>query len=130
MTTWVDFPSTRSAWGTDVDWRTPPSCTANITSTAAAALAAGTTRIGIDYTACTTAVTITLTASSTITKDVLFLVPPGVKMNVDISGLTTDSADRQLFFIHADNVANRAVTCPTSVGSGGDSMTQLASGVE
>ncbi|MFF2485596.1 hypothetical protein ACFVSU_04300 [Microbacterium sp. NPDC058062] len=128
MTTWVDFPSTRSAWGTDVDWRTPPSCTANVTSTAAAALAAGTARVGIDYTACTTGVTITLSASPTITKDVLFLIPPGVKMSLDIKGLSTDSADRQLFFIHADNVANRTVTCPTSVGSGGDSMTQLASG--
>ncbi|WP_374977777.1 hypothetical protein ACEYYH_08565 [Microbacterium trichothecenolyticum] len=128
MTTWVDFPSTRSAWGTDVDWRTPSSCTSNITATVAAALAAGTTRVGIDYTACTTAVKIILTASPTITKDVLFLVPPGVKMNVDIQGLTTDSVDRQLFFIHADNVANRAVTCPASVGSGGDEMTQLASG--
>lgn len=128
MTTWVDFPSTRAAWGTDVDWRTPPSCTANITSTAAAALASGTTRVGIDYSACTSAVSITLDGSPTINHDVLFLVPPAAKMTVVVNALTTNSPDRQLFFIHADNVPNRAVTCPTSVGSGGDALDQAESG--
>jgi hypothetical protein len=126
MTTWVDFPSTRSAWGTDVDWRTPTSCTGNATAKATGALAAGTTRIGLDYTACTSAVKITLSGSPTITHDVLFLVPPGVPMTVDVGTVTTDSPDRQLFFVHADNVANRAVTCPTSVGSGGDALDQVA----
>ncbi|MFD4959826.1 hypothetical protein [Microbacterium sp. NPDC058389] len=127
MTTWVDFPNTRSAWGTGVDWRTPASCSGDATAKAAAALAAGTTRVGIDYSACTGSVVITLSASPTITKDVLFLVPPGATMTVNINGLTTDTPDRQLFFVHADNTANRAVTCPTSVGSGGDALNQNVS---
>jgi len=126
MTTWVDFPSTRSAWGTDVDWRTPTSCSGDATAKATGALAPGTTRIGIDYTACTSAVKIVLSGSPTLTHDVLFLVPPGATMTVDVGTVTTDSPDRQLFFVHADNVANRAVTCPSSVGSGGDALDQVA----
>lgn len=125
MTTWVDFPSTRSAWGTDVDWRTPPSCTADITSTAGAALAVSATRVGIDYSSCTSAVKVVIGGSPTITHDVVVVVPPGAKLTVEIGAVTTNSPDRQIFLIHADNVANRAVNCPSSVGSGGDALDQV-----
>ncbi|MDY0910041.1 hypothetical protein [Microbacterium sp. CFBP9034] len=127
MTTWVDFPSTLGAWGGDVDWRST-SCSGDVTALITAPLAAGKTRVGVDYTACSTAVTIKVGGSHVIRNDVLFLVPPGATMNVQLGAMSVGSPTPQLFFIHADNTPDRAVTCPASVGSGGDSLTQTVSG--
>jgi hypothetical protein len=135
MTAWVDLPSAKSVWGSDVDWVTytpvagkkptdPKTCVGDVTASATKALAAGTTRVGIDYSACTTDVTAKITTAA-FNRDVLFLIPPGVAMNVDISGTVTSSLPTrsQFFFIHGDsNTADPKPNCRAG-GSAGDSIT-------
>jgi hypothetical protein len=130
MTAWVDLPSAKSVWGSDVDWVTytplggKNPCVGDVTASATKALAAGTTRVGIDYSACTTDVTAKITTAA-FDRDVLILIPPGVAMNVDIGGTVTSSLPTrsQFFFIHGDsNTADPKPNCRAG-GSAGDSIT-------
>ncbi|WP_243077294.1 hypothetical protein [Microbacterium sp. SS28] len=133
MTAWVDLPSTKSVWGADVDWvtYTPTTdhkgnkvCTGDVTASVTKTLASGMNRVGIDYSACTTDVTAKVT-SAALNRDVLFLVPSGVAMNVDISGTVTSllAAKSQFFFIHGDaNTTNPLPNCRVG-GSAGDDIT-------
>lgn len=135
MTAWVDLPTSKSVWGTDVDWVTyaplpgakkndPPTCTGDVTASVTKTLASGMNRVGIDYSACTTDVTVTI-SSAALNRDVLFLVPSGVAMEVKITGTVTSlqATPSQFFFIHGDaNTTNPAPNCRAG-GSTGDAIT-------
>lgn len=127
MTTWVDLPMSRSAWGSDgagganVDWHAGPCDGADVMSILTATPAAGTSRIGIDYTACTGPVTITLSGGTpTLSRDAVFLVAPRSTMSLKITNTLrgTSSPQPQLFFIRGDaRLGNAAPDCGTSAGS-------------
>ncbi|MEU1973688.1 hypothetical protein ABZ477_18675 [Microbacterium sp. NPDC019599] len=132
MTAWVDLPAAKAVWGTDVDWVTytpetdkkgNKSCLLDVASSMTKSLATGMKRVGIDYSACTTDVTVTI-GNASLNRDVLFLIPSGVAMNVKINGPVTSllAAKSQLFFIHGDaNTTNPAPNCRTG-GSAGDDI--------
>ncbi|MDQ0614917.1 Tfp pilus assembly protein PilX [Microbacterium sp. W4I4] len=125
MTTWVDFPSTRDSWGTDVDWKNG-TCSGNAFTDATRSPAPGKNRLGIDYTLCTGTISISVTGATSIGRDVIFLFPPNAKMDLTLGTLIGATPKPQLLFIHADNVPDRQVTCSTSVGSGGDALESVA----
>lgn len=122
MTKWLDLPVDRATWGSDVYWITGPCNGANVMSAATASVPAPYTRVGVDYTACTGAVTIKLTGGK-VAHDVLFLVPPTSTMSVSVTGNLTSTLtpQPQLFFIHGDGVlGNEAPDC--GMGSATDSL--------
>jgi hypothetical protein len=143
MTAWVDLPAAKAVWGTDVDWVTytpvpgskkndPTTCVGDVTTSVTKALASGKTRVGIDYSACTTDVTVKIT-SAAVNRDVLFLIPSGVAMKVDISGsVTSSSATRsQFFFIHGDaNTTDPAPNCRAGGSTGDDINLPTTLGVD
>lgn len=116
MTTWMDISATQPLWGSDVQWVTPSSCSADVTSYLTTALSAPYMRVGVDYSACTATATINIATPASVKHDVVFLVPPKVQMVVNISQNLTSTlpAPPQLFFIHGDaNLTNSLPDCGT-----------------
>ena len=129
MTTWVDLPLARGAWGADgtggsnVAWSAGPCDGSSVSSLLTATLPAGMTRSGIDYTSCTGPVTIKISGSSlSLTRDVVFLVAAGSNMTIDVAATLNSTApvasQPQLFFIRGDaNLTNSKPDCATSSAS-------------
>ncbi|WP_417555199.1 hypothetical protein [Microbacterium sp.] len=119
MTKWVDVGSDRTPWGSDVDWYSVPAgqCSVDMTSRLMSTPAPGKTRLGIDYSSCTTDVTIKINTTLILPRDAVFLVPPTRSMALDLSGSPKSPAGSttQLFFVHADDDVNSTPDCDSGV---------------
>ncbi|MFB7890767.1 hypothetical protein ACFC1I_01020 [Microbacterium sp. NPDC056044] len=115
MTRWVDINADVSLWGSDVQWYSVPngSCAMDVTSYLTTAPAAGKARIGVDYSACTSDVTIKVNRTGALSYDTVFIVPPAVKMALNLTGAPTSPTGRttQLFIVHADANPNSVPNC-------------------
>jgi len=126
MTQWRNLGTVRAAWGSNVQWQVGPCGGQDVSGLLTAALTAPNTRVGIDYSTCTGPVTVRIAAAA-LSHDAVFLIAPGSKMTVNVTGsLTSSSAPDlsdapQLFFAHADgNLNDTAPTC--SSGSASDAL--------
>ncbi len=126
MTQWRNLGTVRAAWGSNVQWQVGPCGGQDVSGMLAAAPTAPNTRLGIDYSACTGAVTVRIAATA-LSNDAVFLVPPGSRMTVNVTGSLTSGAAPdlsnapQLFFVHADgNLNDTAPTCVS--GSASDAL--------
>ncbi|KJL34296.1 hypothetical protein [Microbacterium azadirachtae] len=127
---WVDLSTARAPWGSGVDWRTPSSCTADVTALLQTPPAAGKTQIGLDYSACSSAVVVAINGPGkkpgnyVLNYDTVVLVPAAASMDVVLGGSPGPAAGTktQLFFIHGDPTVNAQPDCSTNVGWAGDGI--------
>ena len=123
MTRWVDINSDVSLWGSDIQWYTVPngSCTMNVTPYLTAAPTGGKTRLGVDYSACTSNVTININTTGVLSYDTVFMVPSAVRMALNLAGSpkSPTGATTQMFFVHADPTPNSIPTCQSGLDADG-----------
>lgn len=121
MTRWVDINADVSLWGSDVQWYTVPngSCAMDVTSYLTTAPTGGKTRLGVDYSACTSNVTINVSTTGVLPYDTVFMVPSAIRMALNLAGAPKSPAGSttQLFFIHADSIPNSIPNCQSGLDS-------------